>query len=622
MAIMSALPRVGFAGLGVMGRPMAEHLGAAGYAMRLYDIVPGLSAEAAAAIGGAQACASPAELAGASDIVVTMVPNGQVVHDLVAGADGLLAGFAPGALLLDTSSSEPWLTRRTATLLAARDVAMVDAPVSGARWGAEAAELVFMVGGAADAVARVRPLLERLGKAVFHLGALGAGHAMKCLNNLVTAVNFLAVSEGLVIGKRHGLDPAAMVDVLNASTGMSWMSQTHLRQRVISRRFDDPFKLALMNKDIGIALELARSSAAPAPLSALAQQLWRAAARRRRARSEHQRARALGRADQRHRAQRRRGAAKGALMRVLVTGAAGFIGRALAADLGVDLAGSDELRLADRAAADVPLDTPAAVHREVGDLADAAVQERLFAAPVDRVFHLAGIVSGAAESDFALGKRVNLDATIALLERCRIQVERTGTVARFVYASSIAVFGTPLPARIDDSTAPAPTLSYGTHKRACELLIDDYTRRGFVDGRALRLPGVAVRPPLANGALSAFNSDLLREPLAGRDYVCPVSRAATIWITSLRRAVASLLPARRGRRRGARAGARAQRPGPGGRASARSSMPSAASIRAPRRAVRFAPQPALEAQFGRWPVDCAFDRARALGLATEPRSMP
>jgi len=134
-----------------------------------------------------------------------------------------------------------------------------------------------MCGGAASDLDRVRPLLDRMGKAVFHLGALGAGHAMKCLNNLVTSLNFLAVSEGLVIGKRYGLDPAAMVDVLDRSTGMSWISQTHIRQRVISRSFDDPFKLALMLKDIGIAMQLARGIDVQVPFSALGQELWRAA---------------------------------------------------------------------------------------------------------------------------------------------------------------------------------------------------------------------------------------------------------------------------------------------------------------------------------------------------------
>ena len=158
-----------------------------------------------------------------------------------------------------------------------------------------------MVGGAAADLERVRPLLAAMGKAVFHVGGLGAGHAMKCLNNLITSVNLLALSEGLAMGKRYGLDPEAMVDVLNVSTGMSWVAQTHIKQRVISRRFDDPFKLALMVKDIGIAMALARATGTPAPLSEKAQQLWRAAGRRRRGRRQRQRAGALGRARERHR---------------------------------------------------------------------------------------------------------------------------------------------------------------------------------------------------------------------------------------------------------------------------------------------------------------------------------
>ncbi len=275
----SRLPSLGFVGLGVMGRPMASHLAVAGHAMTLYDTAPGRAEELAAAMGDAQVARTPAELAATSDVVITMVPNGTVVQALVAGDDGLLRGLKPGALLLDTSSSEPWLTEATGRMLAAAGVAMVDAPVSGAEWGAKAAELVFMCGGAAGDLERARPLLDRMGKAVFHLGPLGAGHAMKCLNNLVTSLNFLAVSEGLAIGKRYGLDPAAMVDVLDRSTGMSWISQTHIRQRVISRSFDDPFKLALMLKDIGIAMQLARSEDVPAPLSALGQELWRAAGR-------------------------------------------------------------------------------------------------------------------------------------------------------------------------------------------------------------------------------------------------------------------------------------------------------------------------------------------------------
>jgi 3-hydroxyisobutyrate dehydrogenase-like beta-hydroxyacid dehydrogenase len=279
MTTAPRIPSVGFIGLGVMGGPMAGHLAKAGYRLALFDARPQHAARLAAQLGAAASAPhSPAEVAQASDIVVTMVPNGEVVHDLVGGEHGLLQGFAPGALLLDTSSSEPWLTEQTAALLAERGVAMVDAPVSGAEWGAKAAELVFMVGGAAADLERVRPLLEEMGKSIFHVGGLGAGHAMKCLNNLITSVNLLALSEGLAMGKRYGLDPLAMVDVLNVSTGMSWVAQTHIKQRVVSRRFDDPFKLALMVKDIGIAMQLAESTGTPAPLSALTQKLWRDAA--------------------------------------------------------------------------------------------------------------------------------------------------------------------------------------------------------------------------------------------------------------------------------------------------------------------------------------------------------
>lgn len=307
-------------------------------------------------------------------------------------------------------------------------------------------------------------------------------------------------------------------------------------------------------------------------------------------------------------------------MRVLVTGAAGFLGRALARALVAEAraagpAGSGpEFMLTDRAA--VGESGAERARTLAGDIGDPALLERLFAAPIDAVFHLAGVVSGAAEADFALGKRINLDATVALLERCRLQTARGGPVPRFVYASSIGVFGTPLPPRIDDATAPAPTLSYGTHKRACELLIDDYSRRGFIDGRALRLSGVVVRPPVANGALSGFNSDLIGEALAGRDYVCPVSSAATIWIVSLPHAIGSLI-------RLARVDADAL--GPGRALTMPSLAVSVAQIveaigridpgAAAR--VRFRPEPAIEAQFGRWPLDCAFDKGRALGLTVD-----
>jgi len=269
---------IGFIGLGVMGAPMAGHLARAGHPLTLLDANAEIAQDLASTLG-ATAVATPAEVAARSDIVITMLPNGSVVQQVALGEQGLLQGLRPGALLLDTSSSEPWLTQATGAALAAVGAAMVDAPVSGAAWGAAEANLVFMVGGDAADLARVRPLLELMGRAVFHLGGLGAGHAMKCLNNLITAMTFSATAEGLVIGKRYGLDPAAMVEVLNESTGMSWISQNHIAQRVLSRSFDDPFKLELMLKDVAIANTLARETGSSVPIAGLGQQLWQAAAR-------------------------------------------------------------------------------------------------------------------------------------------------------------------------------------------------------------------------------------------------------------------------------------------------------------------------------------------------------
>ena len=324
--------------------------------------------------------------------------------------------------------------------------------------------------------------------------------------------------------------------------------------------------------------------------------------------------------------------------RVVVTGAAGFIGQALWRALldaaAIHPAAHTEIVATDRerAAAAEPHDGDTAARAlrhpddadpgawRLGDIADPALIDSLFARPVHRLFHLAGIVSGRAEADFALGKRVNLDATLALLERCRLQAQSGGPTVRFIQASSIAVFGTPLPSRIDDSTPPLPTLSYGTHKRAIELLIDDYTRRGFIDGRALRLSGVLLRPPIASfanpGALSAFNSDLIREPLAGRDYVCPVGPDATIWLTSLRSTVRNLMrladvdASQFGPQRCLTAPALAARIGDIVCALGR------IDATAPER-VSYKPQPAIEAQFGRWPLNCSFERAAALGLPAE-----
>jgi 3-hydroxyisobutyrate dehydrogenase len=274
---MSSRERLGFVGLGIMGHPMAGHLAAAGYELTVYDLDPAVAQRVKGSFDNVVVASTAAEVAANAEVVITMLPDGNAVRNVTFGADGLAAGFRAGSLLLDTSSSQPWLTRQTATELAASGVDMVDAAVSGAQWGAQEADLVFMVGGSAESVARVAPILSILGRVHFHVGPLSSGHVMKCINNTITAMTFLATAEGLALGMRCGLDGTAMNNVLNESTGMSWITRNHIEQRILSRSFDDPFRLELMLKDIGIATALAKEQQVPMVLSGLGEELYRAA---------------------------------------------------------------------------------------------------------------------------------------------------------------------------------------------------------------------------------------------------------------------------------------------------------------------------------------------------------
>ena len=273
-------PNLGFIGLGIMGEPMAGHLAAAGYHLSVYDINKDSSNRVSAAGSNVNVVDSPKAVAEASDIVITMLPSGKYVKETALGEKGLIHGFRKGCILLDTSSCEPWLTVETAKALGRKGISMVDAPVSGAQVGAINAELVFMLGGEKEAIEQVSPLLDIMGKQRFHLGPTGSGHAMKCINNMITSINLLALTEGMTIGKKFNLDPEVMTDVLNVSTGGSWVSQTHIKQRIINRKFDDPFKLGLMFKDIEIAMQLAENLDLSPQLSDLNHKLWSQACER------------------------------------------------------------------------------------------------------------------------------------------------------------------------------------------------------------------------------------------------------------------------------------------------------------------------------------------------------
>ena len=225
-------------------------------------------------------------------------------------------------------------------------------------------------------------------------------------------------------------------------------------------------------------------------------------------------------------------------MRVVITGGCGFLGRRVALQLlGRD--DVDELVLFDNAPPALPLPEDKRVTLVTGDIAERAAVRRVISAGTDAVFHLAAVVSGQAEADTDLGYRVNLDGTRAVLDACRA----LGTCPRVVFASSLAVYGGALPPAVGDGTPLTPQTSYGAQKAIGELLVNDYSRKGFIDGRAVRLPTVVVRPGRPNRAASTFASSIIREPLSGQESVCPVSPETVMALASPRRIVAGLVHA-------------------------------------------------------------------------------
>lgn len=266
---------VGFVGLGNMGRPMALRLAKAGYALRLTDARPEVAREVAAETGGI-ACDSLAELGPGLDAVVLMLPDGKTVRRVVV-EEGLAGRLPRGSVLIDMGSCEPGGTARLGEELAAAGIDVVDAPVSGGVPRAHTGELMIMAGGSADAVERCRPLLSAMGNRISLTGPLGSGQAMKALNNFVSAVGLIATCEAVVIGRRFGLDPQVIAEVLNGSTGKNNTTEHKLRQFILSGTFASGFSLDLMVKDLGIAAGVAHEAGVRTLFADQCVEMWRAA---------------------------------------------------------------------------------------------------------------------------------------------------------------------------------------------------------------------------------------------------------------------------------------------------------------------------------------------------------
>ncbi len=306
-------------------------------------------------------------------------------------------------------------------------------------------------------------------------------------------------------------------------------------------------------------------------------------------------------------------------MNILIIGAAGMIGRKLVAALlasgRVENREITGLTLADIVAPDTPA-TSIACSTVAADLSEPGVAERLIASRPDLIFHLAAIVSGEAEADFDKGYRINLDGTRHLLDAIRHQSANAPYCPRLVFTSSIAVFGTPLPDVIADNEAHTPLTSYGTQKAICELLLADYSRRGFVDGIGIRLPTIVVRPGKPNKAASGFFSGIIREPLAGLEAVLPVSEDVRHWFASPRAAVGFLLHA--AQLDTAQLGQRRNLSMPGLAATVGEEIAALGRIAGPKAVARIRREPddTIARIVAGWPQ--AFDPARALALGFRP----
>jgi 3-hydroxyisobutyrate dehydrogenase len=265
--------RIGFVGLGNMGEPMARRLAAAGHDVRAFDVAV-QARERLAGTAGVTLATTAADVADGAEIVILMLPGSNVVEQVLLG-DGLLDRVQPPTVVVDMSSSEPARTRALAELARGRGVTLVDAPVSGGVIGAKAGSLTIMAGGPVGVLTTLRPVLDVLGTKVVHAGDIpGSGHAIKALNNLMSAAHLLVSSEAILAGEAFGLDPQVMLDIVNTSSGKNWSTELKWPRYILPAAYNSGFSMQFMVKDITIALGLAEAAGIPAPGTRAVVQTW------------------------------------------------------------------------------------------------------------------------------------------------------------------------------------------------------------------------------------------------------------------------------------------------------------------------------------------------------------
>jgi 2-hydroxy-3-oxopropionate reductase len=266
--------KIGFIGLGIMGKPMAKNLMEAGYELVVHNRSPE-KAEELAEEGDATAAGSPREVAAVCDIVITMLPGSPDVEAVVAGESGVLEGIRDGALLVDMSTISPVVTEELSEKVREQGASMLDAPVSGGDVGAIEGALSIMVGGSEEDFERARPLFDVMGKATTHVGPIGAGQVVKACNQIVVALTIEAVSEALVLGSKGGVAPEKLVEALSGGLAGSAVMEAK-KEKFFSHDFEPGFRIELHHKDLGIALAAGREYGVSLPVTAIVDQMLEA----------------------------------------------------------------------------------------------------------------------------------------------------------------------------------------------------------------------------------------------------------------------------------------------------------------------------------------------------------